>query len=344
MKIEGTWALPVKRELTGPAPAWTDYKNIHILNHITGEDERVLLVHESSHVWLEHDRRSHHLERQDLASIACELEIARAIYTPEELAHIKQSTILKGGATDETFPEIPKDLIYLEDIYEWLVKNAPETPPPKGTCIRHEHGGQDESEEQQTSIIKSPVQLIEEAQERVKSIPKPVEVLYPAVKRSFIASELEAANGHARLKKRSFARPSRRFDTEFTRGTKRVLAKPKVVIYVDRSGSFTPEKTAAAEDALAKLLNRYKATIESTTLYFTEGRIWDKEPEENSDTPYDAVVKSIETVKPALAVVITDDDPLPYGMPTLTQKTVVIPIGCKTTEFARHFGLPEETF
>lgn len=377
MSITGTWALPVKRELTGPAPGWTDYKHIHVLSHITGDDERVLLTHESSHVWLNHDRRCKPLADKRLAAVACELEIARAIYTPEDTQVIERTySPIKGGYTANSMPELPADLIYMEDIYDWLVKNQPELPKEHGcqkckeatgeaTPIGDDKqqgqnpGGQDggdqdgenaASEDQkptgQGRDIPSPGELIEDAKKRVEhasSVAAGQLATQVKVKRSFLASEIEALNSQARKKKLSYSRPNKRkLDAEFSRGHKRQLAKPKVIIYVDRSGSFTPEKTEKAQLVLSRLLARYQTTISASTLYFTCGRIWDREPDYNGDTPYQAIVNHIAENSPALAIVITDDDPLNVNTHKLAAKAVVIPVGCQTTHFAKHFNLKEE--
>lgn len=374
--ITGTWALPVKRELTGPSPGWTDYKHIHILNQITGDDERVLLTHESSHVWLNHDQRCKPLADKRLAAVACELEIARAIYTQEDNKIIERSySPIKGGYTASSMPELPKELVYLEDIYDWLVKNQPELPKDKGCQACKEKTGDaqpigdgkqkgdapddtgtpddaqggnqaSEGENEDTGAGNDPAKLVEQVKKKLDhaaSIAAGELAARIKVKRSFLASEIEALNSDARKKKLSYSRPNKRkLDQEFSRGYKRQLAKPKVIIYVDRSGSFTPEKTEKAQSILAKLLSRYQTTINASTVYFTCGRIWDREPTDNGDTPYQAVVNHIAEQTPALAIVITDDDPLNVNTRKLAARTLVVPVGCKTTDFAKHFNLKEE--
>lgn len=360
--ITGTWALPVKRHLSGPAPGWTDYENIHILNELEGEDERLILTHESSHVWLNHDQRCRKLANQQLAAVASEVEIARCIYTPEENEHIEKSfSIIKGGITAKSYPEMPSEIKYLEEVYKWLEENnkGESDEEQKTLCISCQHGHGDEqtdgeggegiptielTPEEIKALVGEAKELVDQVNEQIKSIPVIPKIVYPKVKRSFIASELEAANNGARKNVKSFARPNRRAEggEEFKKGVKRTLKKPKVIIYLDRSGSFTPEKTAKAQEAVQRLINRYEATVESTTLYFTNGRIWDKEPPSNGDTPYGEVVRSINELRPVLAIVVTDDDNLEYGIEAPKAKTVVVPIGCKATMFAQTLNLPEE--
>jgi len=383
--LQGHWALPVKRELSGPAPGWTDYKNIHILDHLTGEDERIILTHESAHVWLKHDIRSKGLANKKLSTMAQELEIARCIYTDDETYHIKDSiTDLAGGMVRDSIPRLPSKIVYLEDIYEWLVANVTEDEIKRSgkTCCgrTHEPGEQngddhgdisddngngdisddngngdlssngesngtkpstgpsiDPDSNRSPEVVK---ELLKAVKKQLASIPKKIIYNYRPTK-SFIATELEAINAGARRKKQSYARPSRRTSDELSKGTKRKYTKPKVIIYLDRSGSFTPAKTAHAANIVKKLLKRYEATIESALLYFTNGQVTDKEPTYIGDTPYGAVVASINLLNPALAIVVTDDDEMDTSQ-ALNVKTIVIPVCQAQTKFAKQYNLKEE--
>jgi len=375
---QGHWALPVKRELSGPAPGWTDYKNIHILDHLTGEDERIILTHESAHVWLKHDERSKGLANKKLSTMAQELEIARCIYTDDETYHIKDSiTDLAGGMVKNSIPRLPNNIVYLEDIYEWLVANVTEDEIKRSgkTCCGRTHetneqngdddgdisddngddDGDSSSNGESDNSKPSPgpginsdsdgspevvKELLDAVKKQLASIPKKIIYNYKPTK-SFIATELEAINAGARRKKQSYARPSRRTSDELSKGTKRKYTKPKVIIYLDRSGSFTPAKTAKAASMVKKLLKRYEATIESAVLYFTNGAVTDKEPTYSGDTPYHAVVTSINYLNPALAIVVTDDDMMDTTQ-ELNVKTIVIPVCQAQTNFAKQYNLKEE--
>ena len=367
--LQGHWALPVKRMLSGPAPGWTDYKNIHILDHLTGEDERIILTHESAHVWMKHDERSTSLTNKHFATLAQELEIARCIYTAEETLHIKDSvTDLADGMVHDSIPRLPSNIVYLEEIYEWLVANVTENEVKRSgkpccgkTHEQNEQIGDDNGSNDGISTVAgepsdsgvgvhpdsngspevdAPKKLLAAVRKQLASIPKKIIYNYKPTK-SFIATELEAINAGARRKKQSYARPSRRSSDELSKGSKRKYTKPKVIIYLDRSGSFTPAKTAQAASMVKKLLKRYEATIESAVLYFTNGRVTDTEPLFSGDTPYGAVVTSINLLNPALAVVVTDDDETNTDL-ELKGKTIVIPVCPGQTKFAKQYNLKEE--
>ena len=142
-------------------------------------------------------------------------------------------------------------------------------------------------------------------------------------------------------REKSYRRPSRRhLEDVISRGSISVPRPPLVEIFVDRSGSFTPEKTAVAEQQLALLLSRYGATIRSDVWFFGNGKLTATDPGGGGgDTPYPLVAQHIASSMPKLAIVITDDDPA-GAVGAVDQRVMVlcVPVGCRNTSLAKAIG------
>jgi hypothetical protein len=151
-----------------------------------------------------------------------------------------------------------------------------------------------------------------------------------------LAGELDRALGRYRIvRDPSYRRPPRYAPNGGLLRKGRLLSakRPRVNIYVDRSGSFTPQKTAEAEYILSTILGKYGASIEKDTLEFSDSV--GKEIERGRGTNYKAVYESVSKDRPAVAVVITDADGCDFLEKIPGSFVIIVPVGCVTTTVAK---------
>ena len=162
-----------------------------------------------------------------------------------------------------------------------------------------------------------------------------------------LPSLIDAALRQAIASAPSYRRPSRRDDAAdvILRGRVSAPRTPRCEIYVDRSGSFEPAKTAAATARLQALLRRYRGSVRADVVFFGNGRLMTADPQRGTgNTPYDLVVARIAGHRPELAIVVTDDDPVGViGSIPRETKVVVVPIGCAHTRLAAALRCAEAT-
>ncbi len=143
-------------------------------------------------------------------------------------------------------------------------------------------------------------------------------------------------------RERSYRRPSRRPEYEdiLLPGAISTPRPPLVEIFVDRSGSFNPEKTREAEKKLADLMVRYRAKIRWDVWFFGSDRLSATDIPGGGNTPYELVAAHICRSVPRLAVIITDDDSVQEGIsrPPKATSVICVPVGCSRTLLASALG------
>lgn len=321
------------------APAKTDFVKIYIDEDISAKEYDVLFRHEQAHIWLEHNKRIVKGMERQIWDASCELEIARNIYSHDDIAIIKAPlSRISGGIVPDSIPELPIDIMLAEEIYEWLLNNKNEQKACQSCdCSAH---GENESREDKISRAEA-LKLIDDAKEKIESSQKSkiteqnTKLNLEEIKhrKPSLVSEIDAALRRRIEREKSYRRPSRKEGGEYIEKGRITIARPPLVeIFIDRSGSFTPEKTAKAQNALEIILKRYNSSIRHDVWFFGSGKISAKDFS-GGDTPYHLISAHLTMTKPKIAIVVTDDDSC--ADIKIDVKTLVIPIGCNSTDFAK---------
>lgn len=327
------------------APGMTDYLKIYIASELNKDEYRTVLRHEQAHVWAGHNRRRPQNVKADLWRIACEMEIARSIYDAEDIFNITAPrSRLRGGYLPDTLPNLPTEVVLAEDIYEWLLAQ-PQKEWPKILCgcdccaetaqdDVKEHDLLNDTPAEVVAKIKEELEKIEQtgkAQTQAKKV-------YAAIKNRepSLTEELDAALRSRVKKERTYRRPSRQeVNDVILKGRMSIPRPPLVEIFIDRSGSFSPEKTAEAEKRLKTLLAKYGASITADVWYFADDNLSAVDLLPGGNTPYDLIAKHLRNSMPKIAIVITDDDPVPASVKPVKGPIVLcVPVGCESTELA----------
>lgn len=344
-------AAPIVRqpmEVIG-APGKTDFVRIFIASELNKPEYRTTLRHEQAHVWARHNsRRPKDLSRPDLWVVACEMEIARTIYDERDIENINAPrSRLAGGYLPSSIDGLPVEIVTAEAIYDWLLQNGAEVPKMKCTCSTHLQ------ECDQPGDDMAPVNASQAAQAARESLDaEEVSQVSQAAAASAYTAILnrpptltEAVDAALRVRierERSHRRPSRRHaDGDILMpGAVSTPRPPLVEIFVDRSGSFSLEKTARAESHLRELLDRYGASIRSDVWFFGSGSLTGHDSPRGGDTPYHLISMHLARTTPKLAIVITDDDPVSEHV-TRAEKgvsVICVPVGCSRTNLANVLG------
>ena len=336
-------AAPVVRqplEVIG-APGKTDFTRIFIASELNRDEYRTTLRHEQAHVWAGHNRRRPDNARSRLWEIACEMEIARTIYDRRDIATITAPrSRLAGGYLPDSLDGLPPDALLAEVIYEWLVEQ-PENEVPLQKCCACSCAG-DEENGQADCAAPEAVRDQLDADEAARESQIAAAYAYDRLKNR-APSLTEAVDAVLRVRierEKSYRRPSRR-DSEdvILRGAISTPRPPLVEIFVDRSASFTPAKTAAAEQRLKVLLSRYGATIKADVWFFGNGKLTATDPGGGGDTPYPLIAQHITRSTPRLAIIITDNDPVgPLDAVGRCTTVLCVPVGCRNTALAKAIG------
>lgn len=359
------------------APGLTDFVRIYIASELNKREYRTTLRHEQAHVWAAHNARGQALRKRDpearidLWKIACEMEIARNIYDVEDVDTIKHTrSRLKGGYVADSFPAMPADVLTAEAIYAWLLEHPEEHPQQTISicvcacgCGDGEGDGQEDAEgedgdkgdkgdngdtqapsAQDTAGTLQAIRAVLDATERAAATSAQQRAAYKAVRMRppTLTSVLDAGLRVRVERERSFRRPARRGEEAdfIMRGKLSQPRPPLVEVFVDRSGSFSPEKTARAEERLRDFLRRYSLSVRADVWYFGDGRLLQNDVIEGGNTPYDLILQHIRLSRPKIAIVITDDDGVPEGIGDAPKETtfVCVPIGCQATQLAGAVG------
>lgn len=322
-------------------PAKTDFIKIYIDEDVSHKEYDVLFKHEQAHIWLEHNKRIVKGMKKEIWDVSCELEIARNIYDENDITIIKApfSSISKGFVPD-TIQDLPKDVLIAEEIYDWLLKNQKEQPENKTcNCSKHSEKTIDNkiSKIEAEKIIKEAKEKIEDMQSS-KIAEKNTKINLKEIKsrKPSLSSELDAVLRMRIERDKSYRRPSRKENIDhIEKGKVTVANSPLVEIFIDRSGSFTPEKTKLAQKALEIILKRYNSSIKYDVWFFGSGKISSKDFC-GGDTPYHLIQDHLLITKPKIAIVVTDNDQCDEM--TIKVKTIVMPINCTETNFAKKSG------
>lgn len=327
------------------APGKTDFSRIYIASELNKPEYRTTLRHEQAHVWAAHNRRKPKDARHDLWQIACEMEIARTIYDNQDIANITAPrSRLAGGYLENSINGLPSQLVLAEDVYTWLLEHPESQPSASITCcvcFSHEDDG--ELAPKSADAVKA-VRIKLDDDEKARESQIAAAAAYALIKNRVptLTSAIDAALRVRVERERSFRRASRRnVDSNVVlRGAISIPRPPHVEIFVDRSGSFTPDKTALAEKQLRELLARYGASIRSDVWFFGSGKLTAKDHGGGGDTPYGLISQHLAMTAPKLAIIITDDDPVGTDVHKANDQTTVLcaPIGCSHTKLAQALG------
>ncbi|MBB3227039.1 hypothetical protein FHW69_001640 [Luteibacter sp. Sphag1AF] len=321
----------------------TDFVRIYIATELNKDEYRTTLRHEQGHVWSGHNRRAPKGADDETWRIACEMEIARTIYDQADIDNIKAPrSRLAGVYVPDSIPGMPGHITLAEDIYEWLMEH-PDDVPKMAMCVICKAPPEGKAEEKTPEAIGSAQEArarLDEEEMKGKS-QAAVESAYAALKSRTpsLSCAVDAALRVRIERERTHRRPSRRSadDSVILAGAVSKPRPPLVEIFIDRSGSFTPQKTAKAEIKLKEILQRYGSTIASDVWFFGNGKLSEVDYGGGGDTPYHLIPHHLERTKPKLAIIITDDDPVNKCVLPIDKTTSVlcIPIECAMTNLAR---------
>lgn len=348
-------AAPIERKsrkVIG-APAKTDFVKIYICDDVSRDEYDVLLKHEQSHIWLEHNKRNKKEYDHTFWTQACELEVARNIYKKSDIEIITRPfSRIPGGVLPDSCEGLPFDLLIAEDIYDWLLANKPKAADPCKCCEFNisdiiDNDATDTEKYDVDTLIKDVLESLEkEVAERKSSESVCAQIEVIKNRPPSLTEEIDASLRYRIERQSSYRRPRRGVDDDvdlMRKGRISIPRPPLVEIYVDRSGSFTLEKTKAAQNKLDSLLKRYGASIKYDVWFFGGGKI-SANDFSGGDTPYNLVAEHINKTQPKIAVIVTDDDMCGELMrcPKET-KALVIPIACSKTIFSEKYGAKEVT-
>ena len=338
-----------------PAIGYTDYSAVYLSEVLHGTQYALVLKHELGHIWLQHGPRTRARQPEDarLWNVACDMEIARHLYSDEDdLVITSPRSWLSGGIRKSDADKFP-DCDYAEEFYEALLLQPEEHrqdyqshdgdangQSSEGSPHGDANGQSSEGSPHESAPLESTETLVDKAKAlleehgRAAACVKMQEALKGFRPPSSLASELDQWLVSPSLQReRSYRRPSRRTTGDlFRKGEVVVPKQPLITIYIDRSGSFDDSKTEAATQALDRVLMKYRASVKTDVWYFNNGLL-DVDPKVGGGgTNYGAVVEHINSVRPKIAVMVTDDDPCD---PTLkiegNTNLLIICIGTPTT-------------
>lgn len=334
-----------------PAPAYTDFVKIYIDEALSNAEENVAIRHEQAHIWCEHNLRSRKDRDHGIWQVACELEIARNIYTPEDIAVISRPrSRLNGGYLPSSIDTLPDDLLLAEEIYEWL-KSNPDKLPQQQTLCGCACSGDKYSEGQESKDVESLVGDAKDAIDKKSAQRQTQEKLGAKLdsikyKQPSLADELDALLRHRVVRERSYRRPSRRSQNDgiIEKGLYSSQKRPLVEVFVDRSGSFDAVKTATAEHVLKTVLAKYNIQIKHDVFFFGNNKLSSDDFSGGGNTPYHLIVEHIENTQPKIALVITDDDASEPVKINAKTNIMCLPIGAHSTKFAAAVGGKDVSF
>jgi len=330
-----------------PAPAYTDFTAVYVSNSLSASEEKTALKHERAHIFLQHNCRMKKLENKILANIAGDLEIAYHIYNDEDdLSITLPRSLLAGGIRKKDCDKYP-DCIYMEDFYKKLLEEKESNLKSHDAAANILNDSEGELSEDVESIVNKAIKQIndsidadeiEKKQQEVQAIINNFKSPKPS-----LASELLSVFGRNKLKhKRSYRNPDE-FENNndfFKKGWITEKRKPKLNIFVDRSGSFDESKTVLATKKLDECLMKYRGRISRDVFYFNHMLMGIDPKVGHGGTDYKQVIDKINTDAADLSIIITDNDPCNSELGPKA-KTIVMPIGCSTTSVGAKFNLVE---
>jgi predicted metal-dependent peptidase len=343
-----------------PAPGWVKNGVIHINESLNDHEKNVILKHELGHILLQHiEQAIAHNHEPELANIAGDCEIALALYDSQDEQAINQPrSQLNNGITREFVEQhAPGKTTYLE-IYKALKKNknfqvkenfstlsllassqgeqAGKPGESQASGGDKKSGGGKKSGGAGKPVSKKAIKkILKKLKEQLRSQSNKIKVgrVKPSPPRKGVNEYVEQAVIEAIGRIKNYRRPARRESPFILKGRSNIISKPRISLYLDRSGSFTPEKTREAEDKIKKIAKRHEAILELDSFEFSDDL--GKTVNHGQGTNYALVAEHIADTKPRIAIVLTDND----GCPKLTPspkgtQVLVVPIGTTTSSFA----------
>lgn len=336
----------VEFEGNKPAIAYTDYSAVYISTTLQGQQRRTAVKHEKAHIWLQHQGRRARLLKlkgvveQTLWNTAADLEIAKHIYNDKDLAAIREPrSALANGISDIHVQQYP-NAVYAEEFYEELLKSATVVP------VSHDGDANDSIEGEAQASYNAPQALVPKARAEADKEEANLEQTASEVQaqkaidgfqppRPSMASLVDRYIGRGKVRPiKGYIRPSRRIVSSdmILRGKRLQVKSPRLTVYVDRSGSFTPSKTAASVAALHECLTKYRGRVALDVIYFADRLMLNDPGRGIGGTNYQPVVDQIAADRAELSIIITDEDSaegvqLPRNMPNV----VVVPVACSIT-------------
>jgi len=326
--------------------AYTDYSKVYISDTLAGQQRKTAIKHEKGHIWLQHQNRGLNLDRK-LWNIAADLEIAKQLYTEKDIDAINEPrSSLAGGITKEHCEKYPL-AEYAEEFYQELLKER------SSNLVSHDGDANDQASEGQPGEQPSeqpseqpPEELVKKAKEKADKEDEEADAAASlqqqqrsiqgfAPPKPSLASLIDRHIGRSKVSRaQSYARPSRRqsSDDMILRGHKAKPKTPRITVYVDRSGSFNPDKTAQSMGKLAECLLKYRGRAEYDVLYFADHLMHIDPCRGSGGTNYQPVVDQIAADQAEISVIITDEDSAEgVRVPTNMPAVIVVPIGCSST-------------
>jgi predicted metal-dependent peptidase len=352
--------IPV-REFDGTSPSigYTDFTNVYISTSVVREDERtVLLLHENSHIWLDHFTRYKTKNavswvNRTLWNIACDMEIAIHMYTDADERVINGPRSMLAGGITKKDAEKYAPAMYAEELYDKLLDETEQKiqelvekllDSANEEFLTEDDGEtpQELSEIEKEVLVRAAKQLRDEQanaddiQKSKKQAQKSVDGFTPP--RPSAGSLIDRHLGRSAVTRvASYRRPSRRqSQSQFLRkGIASAPKSPRLTLYVDRSGSFSADKTAQSVDVVMQLLTKYRGRVEHDVIYFNDALMKTDPGNGSGGTNYQPVVDNICADRAQLSIIITDSDSaaglsVPHDLPPI----FVIPVGCKKTSLA----------
>jgi hypothetical protein len=340
--------------------AYTDFSAIYLSNYLTGRDYEVARIHELSHIWLQHQTRTEIFRENnkninnELLNVALDYEIAKYIYTPEDnLVFSTPRSYLASGISTDMANKISSK--YAEEIYFELLKSKNKNKNFDKHIFKKINKKIETRNGIKTDIDKNNIieKAIKEANKykknyKIENNKKQLKNDISSFKapRPSLSSEIDCLFGRNKIiKVKSYRRPSRRNENDnifLTKGSISVKKIPKITVYVDRSGSFSNDKTLLATETLKKIILKYRGKIKQDTIYFNDNIFYIDSGVGDGGTNYNAVMQHIEKNKSELSIIITDDDYAENNNEKIDKKRIIIiPIGCNNTLLSRVYGIRE---
>jgi hypothetical protein len=339
-------AAPVVRKPLSSigSPGATDFVSIFLAEELNADEYRTTLRHEQAHIWARHNMRYNPSFNKKEWIIACEMEIARNIYSERDISTIiAPRSRLRGGFLPDTYENMPSNLLIAEEIYDWLIENPQENPQENNNqpCVLQiEQGIEPTSEELTIEEVRRELDKAESTEKSAEAAKTAyLGILY---RPPSLISEVDSALRIRTNYERSYRRPSRRNlakENVILKGSVNTPRPPLVEIFVDRSGSFSPDKTQVAENYLSKILGRYGVSIKHDVWFFGDGKLTANDNHFGGNTPYRLIAEHLLCSTPKIAIIITDDDPC-EDLPSIPKyvKVLCLPVGAKYTQLSTKIG------
>lgn len=338
-----------------PAPAYTDYSAVYVSTSLAGEQRRTALRHERAHIWLQHQSRCAALTSQmgealnrKAWNIAADLEIAKHIYTSrDDAALMEPRSALNGGIRLCHCDEYP-GAEYAEEFYAAIMASA----PPEGAASMDGEASDEASAGNglDASHLGDVGELVADARSQSDAASDEADCAASAAQaqrsianfkppKPSLSSLIDMHIGRTvRTRSDSYRRPSRRRAASdlIAKGAVTKQKTPRMTVYVDRSGSFSPEKTAASLKAMAACLMKYRGRVDCDVIYFADALMSIDPGRGCGGTNYQPVIDQIVADRAEISIIVTDaDSAAGVAVRGRLPPVVVVPIDCQVTSIGQ---------